>query len=277
MSNVNAKKRVLLCICFDGGKYYGWQAQPSGNTVQQHLQSAIETVLRAPTDLSGCGRTDSGVHAKKYFCHIDIDKAFPTERLPAAINLYLYAKKESISVMSASEVDSDFHSRYYIKRKQYVYKIQNNRFRDPFLSGYAYAYYKPLDLDLMRSAARELTGKHNFTSFMADNSKIPPEEAERTIYSINIDCNDPNSVNESRIITISITADGFLYKMARIIVGTLLEVSEKKILPSDIPDIINKRNRKFAGRTVEPCGLYLNDIEYYTKEEVDEIMRLYGK
>lgn len=277
MNDMDVKKRILLCICFDGGKYFGWQAQPSGNTVQQHLQSAIETVLRTPTDLSGCGRTDSGVHAKKYYCHIDIDKKFPTERLSAAINLYLHAKKESISVMSASEVDSDFHSRYYIKRKQYIYKIQNNRFRDPFMRRYAYAYHKPLDLGLMRSAAQELIGKHNLTSFMADNSKIPPEEAERTIYSIQIDCNNPASENESRIVTVSITADGFLYKMARIIVGTLLEVSEGKILPSDIPTIIGKRNRKFAGRTVEPYGLYLNNIEYYTKAEVDEIMRLYSK
>jgi tRNA pseudouridine38-40 synthase len=256
-------KRILLTLRFDGGGFYGWQAQSGGNTIQQTVQDAVQSVFNERLGVSGCGRTDSGVHAYGYCCHLDIKKDFPIERLANAINKYFIAKDLKISVINVKEVDGEFHSRYYIKSKEYIYKIQNNKYRDPFYMGRAMYYHKPLDIDKMREAAKYLVGKHNFSSFMADKSEIPIDEAIRTVYKIEIISETLD--NGTNIINIYIAASGFLYKMARIISGTLVEVSEGKINLHDLPEIINARNRLKSGRTLPSHGLYLNKIEYYDK------------
>ena len=265
-------KRILLTLRFDGSGFYGWQAQSGGNTVQQTLQDAVQSVFGESLGISGCGRTDSGVHAYGYCCHIDIKKDFPVERLANAINKYFISKNIKISVTDIKEVDNEFHSRYYIKSKEYIYKIQNNKYMDPFYINQAFYYHKPLDLNKMREAAEYLKGEHNFSSFMADKSEIPTDEAVRTVHKLDIKANILDS--GTNIIEISVAASGFLYKMARIIAGTLLEVSEGKINPDKLPDIINAKNRSRAGRTLPPHGLYLNKIEYYSKTEIEEIERI---
>ena len=262
-------KRILLTLRFDGSGFYGWQAQNGGNTVQQTVQDAIETVFRERLGVSGCGRTDSGVHALGYCCHIDIKKDFPTERLANALNLYFFSQNIKIAVVDACEVSDDFHSRYYIKSKEYIYKIQNNKYRDPFYTGKALHYHRPIDIDKMREAAEYLKGEHNFACFMADRSDIPVEQAVRNLYRLEIEIAD----EKCRIINIIMAASGFLYKMARIISGTLLEVSEGKINPVDLSGIINSRNRRNAGRTLPPHGLYLNKIEYYSDDEIAELIK----
>jgi len=221
----------------------------------------VQSVFGERLGISGCGRTDSGVHAYGYCCHIDIKKDFPVERLANAINRYFISRDIKIIVTDVKEVESEFHSRYYIKSKEYIYMIQNNKYRDPFYLNKAFYYHKPIDIDKMREASGYITGKRNFSSFMADRSDILPEEAVRTVYKIDIKQKNPD--NGTGIIEIYIAASGFLYKMARIISGTLLEVSEGKIKPSEIPDIINAKDRSKAGRTLPPHGLYLNKIEYY--------------
>ena len=259
----HATKRILLTLRFDGGGFYGWQAQSGGNTIQQTLQDAVQSVFGERLGISGCGRTDSGVHAYGYCCHIDIKKDFPIERLANAVNSYFVSRNIKISVIDVKEVEIQFHSRYYIKSKEYVYKIQNNKYRDPFYLKRAFYYFKPLDLDKMREAAEYIIGEHNFASFMADKSDIPIDEAVRTVHKIEI---KPMTLETgTELIYIYISASGFLYKMARIIAGTLLEVSEGKIKPEDLPDIINAKDRSKAGRTLPPFGLYLNRIEYYDK------------
>jgi len=259
-------KRVLLTLRFDGGGFYGWQAQSGGNTIQQTLQDGVQSVFGERLGISGCGRTDSGVHAYGYCCHIDIKKDFPTERLANAINKYFTAKDIKITVVDVKEVDGEFHSRYYIKSKEYVYKIQHNKYRDPFYIGRALYYFKPFDLNKMREAADYLVGEHNFSSFMADKSDIPIDEAVRTLHKIDIKTNTLD--NGTNITDIYIAASGFLYKMARIISGTLIEVSEGKIKPQSLPDILNAKDRSRAGRTLPSYGLYLNNIEYYDKIEI---------
>jgi len=254
-------KRILLTLRFDGTGFYGWQAQSGGNTIQQALQDAAQSVFGARPDISGCGRTDAGVHAYGYCCHLDIKRGFPVERIANAINRYFISKDIKISVTGAEEADGGFHSRYYIKSKEYIYKIQNNKYRDPFYAGKALYYHKPLDLDKMREAAKYLTGAHNFASFMADRADIPAEGAERTVHKIEI--KPEIHENGTNITEIYIAANGFLYKMARIIAGTLVEVSEGKIQARELPDIIDAKNRGSAGRTLPPYGLYLNKIEYY--------------
>lgn len=264
--DIEEKKRILLTLRFDGGGFYGWQAQNGGNTVQQTVQDAAQSVFGERPGVSGCGRTDAGAHAYGYCCHLDIKKEFPTERLANALNTYFAGKSIKISVTGAREVESGFHSRYYIKSKEYIYKIQNNAYRDPFYIGRALYYHKPLDLDKMREAAKYIAGRHNFASFMADRSDIPADGAVRTVYKIEIETK--NSGNGTNIVEICIAASGFLYKMARIIAGTLVDVSEKKIAPEDLPDIISAKNRSRAGRTLPSHGLYLNRIEYKSEREL---------
>ncbi|MCL2098827.1 MAG: tRNA pseudouridine(38-40) synthase TruA [Oscillospiraceae bacterium] len=261
-------KRVLLTLKFDGSGFYGWQAQANGNTVQQTLQDAVQSVFGARPGISGCGRTDSGVHALGYRCHLDICGEFECERLIRAVNSYFISREIKIAVTEACEVESDFHSRYYIKSKEYIYKIQTGKYKDPFYFGRALYYHKPLDLTKMREAAGYITGKKNFAAFMADGSDIPAGEAVRDILRIDLTCTE-------NIVRISMEADGFLYKMARIIAGTLLEVSEGRINSKDLPDIIVSRDRKRAGRTLPPHGLYLNRIEYMTKPEYTEKIKNY--
>ena len=256
-------KRVLLTIRFDGEKFYGWQAQSGGNTVQQTLQDAVQSVFGERLGITGCGRTDSGVHAYGYRCHLNIRKNFDTERLLHAINKYFISKEIKIAVVDVKEVAGDFHARYYIKSKEYMYKIQNDKYKDPFYYGKAMHYYKPLDLEKMRNASEYLLGEHNFSCFMGDNSDIPAEEAVRIINKIEI--KHELTENGSNIICIYIAADGFLYKMARIIAGTLVEISEGKIDAGNLPEIIKSQDRSRAGRTLPSSGLYLNRIEYMDK------------
>ncbi|MCL2158866.1 MAG: tRNA pseudouridine(38-40) synthase TruA, partial [Oscillospiraceae bacterium] len=257
ISEKKEKKRMLLTLRFEGGGFCGWQAQSHGNSIQQTVQDAAQSVFGERPGVSGCGRTDAGVHAYGYCCHLDIKKDFPTERLANALNRYFISKRISISVIEAREVPPEFHSRYCIKSKEYMYKIQNNAYRDPFYVGRAHYYHKPLDLGLMREAAGHILGEHNFSSFMGDKSDIPPAEATRTVHKIEI---KEKIEDGAHIVEIYIAASGFLYKMARIIAGTLLEVSEKRIAPGDLPKIIAAQSRHRAGRTLPPCGLYLNKI-----------------
>jgi len=260
MSMDTEKKRVLLTLRFDGGGFCGWQAQSGGRTIQQTLQDAAQSVFGERPGISGCGRTDAGVHAYGYCCHLDIKKAFPTARLADALNNHFAKKNIKIQVTDAREVEAGFHSRYCIKSKEYVYKIQNNPFRDPFWIGRALHYHKPLDLDAMREGAGHLVGEHNFASFMGDKSEISAADAVRTVYKIEVKAEKLGSGVD--IVEIYIAASGFLYKMARIIAGTLVEVSEKKIAPGDLPGILEAKRRSRAGRTLPPHGLYLNKIDY---------------
>ena len=257
-------KRILLCITFDGSGYRGWQAQADadGRTVQQRLCKAAAKVFCRQVDISGCGRTDSGVHANRFYCHMDIDPAFPTERIANALNTGLYRANDRIAVIEAKEAESGFHSRYDIKSKEYMYLIQNDKYMSPLYYNRAYFYHNSLNLAQMRSAAQLLTGEYNFSSFMADRSKIPKEEAVRRIDYIKIDGPDMTSGGGPNLIRIYISANGFLYKMARIITGTLIEVNEGKIQISDLPDIIAKQDRIYAGFTAPAHGLYLNNVEY---------------
>ena len=277
MENIETK-RILLTIKFDGCDFYGWQAQNGGNTVQQTLQDAVQSVFGERLGISGCGRTDAGVHAYGYCCHLDIRSDFDTSRLQNAVNRYFVSSEIKIAVTDVKEVDKDFHSRYYIKTKEYIYKIQTGNYKDPFYCGRALHYYKPLDINKMREASKYILGEHNFACFMGDKSDIPAEEAVRTVYKIGIESETEDGIyGGNNIIGISMSANGFLYKMARIIAGTLVEISEGKIDLRGLPDIINSKDRRRAGRTLPPCGLYLNRIEYMNKSEYLEKIEKYNK
>ncbi len=247
-------KRLLVTLKYRGTDYVGWQVQQNGKSVQSAVQDAIEKLYGVRVDVTGCSRTDSGVHANGYrFCFTPPCSTTPF-RVIAALNHVL---PEDMGVSDCVEVEDDFHPRYSAVAKEYVYKLYGGRARNPFLNGLAWHYTGEPDVEAMNTAARHFIGTHDFCSFMAKGSKII--DTTRTIYDCRVEQTDD-------YVKISICGDGFLYKMVRIIVGTLIGVSEGKFSPADIDKIIAAKDRNAAGRTAPSEGLYLNRVFYDLKE-----------
>lgn len=251
--------KLLLHIRFLGTAYAGYQVQKNGRTVQEELCLASERLLGFPCDIVGCSRTDSGVHANEFCCTVSargtsrLETSLPVERFPRAISCLL---PDDIGVMRAEWVEESFHPRYDVKYKEYVYLIHARAERDPFLVGRAYMERLPIGEDAfqkMQIAAASFCGEHDFSAFMAKGSKVT-STVRRVEYA--------RLSREGDLITFSVAANGFLYNMVRIMVGTLIDVAHGKIGENEIPDIIASRNRDRAGFTAPPCGLYLNRVVY---------------
>lgn len=247
----NNLRNILITICYDGKNYHGWQVQDNAVTVQEVFQDAIHKVFKTKLDIKGCSRTDSGVHANMYCINVKVDSKIPCERIVAALNRFL---PYDICVKDCREVPLDFHARYSCIGKEYVYKIFNGRIRDPFLYGYALHYWYSMDIDNMRKAAQFYVGEHDFTSFCTLDKRNAVNMI-RNVKKFEIDKID-------NIVEMRVEADGFLYNMVRIMVGTLLRVCQGKIAENDIKRIINSKNRKMAGPTAPAHGLYLNRVFY---------------
>ncbi len=237
---------------YDGKNYHGWQVQNNASSVQEDFQEALYRVIGERPDIKGCSRTDAGVHANMYCISFHTEHTIPAERLPAALNRFL---PESISAQSARDVEDDFHARYSCKGKEYIYRIYNGAVRNPFLVGYALHYWYSLDEKLMDSAAQYFLGRHDFTSFCTVDNHRKKGDFHRTVKNISVS-------RDGDMVTITIEADGFLYNMVRIIVGTLLQTAQGKIAPQQIPEILEALDRKKAGPTAPPDGLYLNRVFY---------------
>ena len=253
--------KILLKISFLGTAYNGYQVQKNGPTIQQCLTEAARRVFSCECDIVGCSRTDSGVHANMFCATVSkkgtdtLISSIPVEKIPEAFCFYL---PRDISVYCAEWVDESFHARYGVKYKEYIYRISNRRCRDPFEEGRALSFSKLLsdaDIERMSKAAEFYVGKHDFSAFMASGSKIT--DTVREVFYAEVK-------REGDIITFRVAADGFLYNMVRIMVGTLLAVADGKIEPEDIEDIILSRDRRRAGSTAPAYGLYLNRVEYNT-------------
>lgn len=248
--------KILLRLSFVGTAYCGWQSQKNGRSVQEALTRAADELFGRPCDVTGCSRTDSGVHANLYCAAVNfkgedgIETTIPLEKLPRAINNFL---PEDISVTSAEFVPDDFHPRYNATAKEYVYKIYTRTERDAFLAGRVWFYPKKLDVEKMKSAAEKFLGKHDFSAFMAQGSKIT--DCERTVFKSEI-------TEDGDMITFRVEADGFLYNMVRIMVGTLVDVGTGRFSPDDILQIIESKDRSRAGTTAPAEGLYLNNVKY---------------
>ena len=249
--------KLLLKIKYDGADFCGYQAQPSKRTVQGTLNEAAYQLTGKQCNITGCSRTDSGVHALSFYCTVcptdNSEISIPLANIPTAFNKLL---PSDIAVAGAYYVPDDFHPRYDVKSKEYTYLFYNSAQKDPFMSDRALHLKKRLDstaIDRMNEAARLLCATQDFRSFMAANSKIT--DTVRTIYSAEF-------YFDEDIIKFKIKGNGFLYNMVRIIVGTLLDVGYNKIQPADIKRIIDSKDRKNAGQTVSPAGLYLSSVEY---------------
>ena len=251
--------KILLKISYVGTNYCGYQVQPNGISIQQRLNEAALALFGVPCDIVGCSRTDSGVHANEFCATVAkkgtdvLDTGIPIERIPLAFSAHL---PTDICVFDAQWVSSDFHARYDVKEKEYIYRFYNRPVRDPFWEARACHVPKPLsdaDLDRMQAAANLLVGTHDFAAYMAQGSKV--ESTVRTIYRAEI-------LREGNSICFRVSANGFLYNMVRILAGTLLAVGQGKLEPADIEAITEKKDRSLAGSTMPACGLYLNHVVY---------------
>lgn len=243
-------RNLLLTICYDGSSYHGWQVQKNALTVQEVFQKAVERVFCEKIDIKGCSRTDSGVHANMYCVSFKTEKDIENENIVRALNTYL---PKDIAVLKCEEREKDFHARYSVVSKQYVYKLYNGKIRNPFYNNYAFHYRYPIDADYLNREAQAFLGTHDFAAFCSADSGV--EDTVRTIESIKVE-------RDGDMVYFTVEADGFLYNMVRIIVGTLLFISEGKIKKGELSDIIEGKNRKRAGKTAPPQGLYLNRVNY---------------
>ncbi|MEG2003332.1 MAG: tRNA pseudouridine(38-40) synthase TruA [Clostridia bacterium] len=241
--------KTVFIVSFKGTAYSGWQVQPNAVTIQKTLQNAIEKVIEHPISLTGCGRTDSGVHANEFYCHIDTVVELSAEKLSYAINRVL---PNDICVKRVIHVDDSFHSRYSAKGKEYVYVILNSKIKDVFAAEISHRFSYEIDVDYVNEIAKDFVGTHDFKSFMAKNSKV--EDTNRTVWYFRAE-------RENNFVKFYVAADGFLYNMVRIMIGTVLQIISGRIkIP--INQIIDKRNRAYAGDTVPPYGLFLNKVFY---------------
>lgn len=241
-------------IKYLGTNFHGFQVQPELRTVQGELSAALNEAFGLPCKVTGCSRTDAGVHANEFCLTVECDGGtIPADKLPVAVARFL---PWDISLFYAERCDDNFHPRYDVKEKEYLYRILNSRVNNPFEFGRAWFLPRTITddgLDAMRKAASHFIGRHDFSSFMAEGSDI--EDTVRNVTSLAIDRNGD-------FIEIRISADGFLYNMVRIIVGTLCEVAFGRISPSDISNIIDSKDRSRAGMTAPADGLYLNKVTY---------------
>ncbi len=243
-------RRLLVTIRYDGSAYHGYQVQNNALTVQEVFQNAVEKVFGKRLDVKGCSRTDSGVHANMYCISFDTDMNISTESVILALNTYL---PDDIAAFDCKEVSFDFHPRYNCKSKEYLYKIYNGKYRNPFYSKYSLWYRWELDAEYLNKEAQAFVGKYDYSGFCSVKSDV--EDSVREIYSCRV-------WREGDFVYFKVCGDGFLYNMVRIMVGTLLFISEGKIKSGELQSVILSKNRKKAGKTVPPQGLYLNKVSY---------------
>lgn len=245
-------RNLAITIRFVGTNYHGFQVQQNAMSVCEAFQDAAQQVLGERGELKGCSRTDSGVHANRYILSLKTSSTIDCRGFIFAMNTKL---PDDIAVLDCREADDDFHARYSCKGKRYLYKIYNSRLPDPFLEHRAYRCPVPLDAGLMNEAAKCFIGTHDFSAFCALDNYNRDKSKVRTIF----DC---SVRRDGDVITISVTGDGFLYNMVRIVCGTLVHVSRGKIPLDTLPAIIEEGDRTKSGPTLPPQGLYLDDIFY---------------
>lgn len=248
------RRHLALSLAYQGTAYHGFQVQKNALTVAEVLQNAIRAALGSREEIKGCSRTDAGVHALAYCVSFFTDSALPCEKLPLALNAHL---PEDIRVFSAREVGPGFHARYSCTGKAYLYRVRNAPAASPFSHQLAWRVWPRLELEPMRRAAALLCGRHDFASFMAAGSTIAAEGGStvRTVRSFAVE----QKGDELRFM---IEADGYLYNMVRILVGTLVEVGAGRRDPEAMPAVLAACDRAAAGQTAPAKGLALAKVFY---------------
>ena len=243
-------RNIKLTIEYDGKEYNGWQKQPKKLNIQGEIERAIQNITGEQVELIGSGRTDAGVHAFGQVANFKIDSDFLIEKMAIAINSQL---KKSIRIKKTEEVSPEFHSRYNCHSKTYQYVIDNSEQGSAIYRCLSYHVPQELDVEKMQKAVTYFVGEHDFSSFKSSGTSS--KSSVRIIYDANVE-------KDGERVKISLTGNGFLYNMVRIISGTLVEVGLNNIEPEDIPKIIEAKNRQMAGKTLPPQGLFLMKVEY---------------
>jgi len=243
-------RNLRLTVQYDGTDFAGFQRQPDVPTVQGVLEEAIGRCLRHPVSLTAASRTDAGVHALGQVVAVETDVPIPAEAVPVAFTAALPA---SVAVVEAEEVGPSFHPRFAARWKQYVYRIVSRPVRSPFLGRFAWCLPHELSVEMMAAAAEHVKGRHDFRSFCSAGSQVADFVREVT----RLDLSRDGDVIECRI-----EANGFLYKMVRNIVGTLVEVGRDRLAPEEMGTILAARDRRRAGPTAPPQGLCLVKVAY---------------
>ena len=243
-------RTVRLLIGFEGTRYEGWQSQRKDRTIQEAFEKILHRLFKEKTDLISSSRTDSGVHALGLVAHFRTGSRLPDRKIKDALNFYL---PKDILVRSAKTVDGRFHARYSAKSKIYRYDIWRSTTRPLREAPYALWHPGPLDLDRMRKAARYLLGTHDFSAFQdgGENGK----GTVRTLKAIRI-------LKKTPLIRVEVEGNGFLRHMVRVLVGTLIEVGRKRLLPGKVPGILSSKKRANAGPTAKSHGLTLVKVLY---------------
>lgn len=243
-------RNLKITLEYDGSGFFGWQKQRGKRTVQGVLEDAFFELTREKVDVEGSGRTDRGVHALGQVASVVENSNIPLKNFKTALNNVL---PSDVRVLRVQKANQDFHARFAAKRKTYVYVVYVGGQR-PAIKHSTMGYF-PFEVDLQKmiAASRLLVGKHNFKGFCSADATV--SSFEREIFDITIS-------KRGRVLTCSVTGNGFLYNMVRILVGTLLEVGRGKKNLNDVKMALETGERKFAGKTMEPCGLYLKKVEY---------------
>lgn len=248
-------RTIKLTLAYDGTHFNGWQIQSNNQrTVQGEIKKALKEFLNEDVTLIASGRTDTGVHAQGQVAHFKSKSKQDITEIQKSLNALL---PEDISAINIEEVSKNFHAQYDAKLKTYRYQIFNSPHRNPYYRSFYLHYPHTLSVRRMREAAKDLIGKKDFKSFQSKDSSKPhrQEDTIRTITQCAIN-------KKGDCIDITITADGFLYKMVRNIVGTLIDVGSKKLETDSIQTILSLRNRQFASSTAKANGLSLMDVQY---------------
>jgi len=243
-------RNIKLTIAYDGTRYSGWQFQTNGISIQEVLQTAIKNITGKRVKLTGSGRTDAGVHAEGQVANFKTASKIPLKKLQMGLNRQL---AKDIVILKAEEAPISFDSQRSARSKLYLYTIYNNDFVDPLIKDFAVKCFYDLDIADMRRAAAMLKGKHDFKSFQAKDAV--EKKSVRTLKNIRI-------AKEGDLVYIHIEANGFLYNMVRIIVGTLIDVGRGKISCDEVKSILLKKDRRFAGPTMPAKGLRLIGVKY---------------
>lgn len=261
-------RKLLLYIRYDGSRFCGYQTQKNGYSVQQALNEGTAALFGHPCDITGCSRTDSGVHANMFCATVtahgsdSLETTIPLDRLPRALNIRL---PDAVAAYKALWVPSDFHARYSVTSKEYIYRILNTQDRNPFERDRAWHYPRSItdsQFAAMQLAAAGFVGQRDFAACMASGSKV--QSTVRNVLSASV---ERTTEGEGSMITFRVRADGFLYNMVRIMVGTLAEVAEGHIPADSIPSRLASLDRAAFGRTAPAEGLYLNRVFYNDPEK----------
>lgn len=239
-------------MSYNGARYHGYQIQNNAESIQQTVENSIKTLIGEAITINGCSRTDTGVHAKAFVFNFKTENNIPCSGFIKGMNALL---PTDIAILSCEEVDDSFHARFDSKGKEYLYRINGAEVRDVFAENLAMHYPYKLDYEKMRSAAKLLCGTHDFAAFCKAEAKEHLATTVRTVYSVDI-------IENNGYTEIYVSGDGFLHNMVRIIVGTLIYISEGKRTEQDIKNALETGDRELAGKTVAPCGLYLNKVFY---------------